>query len=283
MKTGYKQNKKEFLKDTPYSHIIKTGLQKEHLHQGLQFVQLICDGYTTEITDNARQYNEEYYYDKNADESTIDKKSKKFRIMKKHLSTFLVDFGNSRKGIPLGLVSTKLEVEYDDKKRINKFKKNWENKNCPTYPNREHFFPIEFQATLIIEDYFNGHWKFRKLEDGTFDGVESGQTYMEWNYPFYHHIVWVTREENVRLIDAINRITEEENNPTTNIPNMEKIKERIRNAEHYKMANITFYKDIIDIKGERSYSHLIDDSFRELQTNKKVKIKKLSDKFWGQS
>ena len=42
--------------------------------------------------------------------------------MKKHLSTFLGDFGNSRKGIPLGLVSTKLEVEYDDKKRINKFK-----------------------------------------------------------------------------------------------------------------------------------------------------------------
>ena len=159
MKKSYKQDKKEFLKDTPYSHIIKTQLQKEHLHQGLQFVQLICDGYTTEITDNARQYNEEYYYDKNADESTINKKSNKFRIMKKHLSTFLGDFGNRRQGIPLGLVSTKLGVEYDDKKRINTFKKNWKTKNCPTYPNREHFFPIEFQATLIIEDYLNGHWK----------------------------------------------------------------------------------------------------------------------------
>jgi hypothetical protein len=268
-----------FLKDSPYSHIIRTELQQEHLHQGLQFVQLILDGYTTEIPDKARQYNEQYYYDKNA-ETPTNKDSNKFRIMKKHLTTFLGDFGNGRKGFPLGLVSTSLELEYDDKKRINKFKKNWENKNCPTYPNREHFFPIEFQATLIIEDYINGHWKFNRLPNGELDGMKKGQRYIEWNYPYYHHIVWVTREENLRLIEAINRITLEEISPSTNIPNMEKIKERIRNSEHYKMANITFYTDIIDINGERSYDKLIDESFRKLQTGKKVKIKRLSDEFW---
>jgi hypothetical protein len=168
-------------------------------------------------------------------------------------------------GLPSGLVSDGLLVEFDREKQ------RW---NIIGKSNHDHMFQLSYVADIIIND---GRQKKWEIEGGQFT---SGLNYINQLYPYLLMTSYLTEEENKKLPSIVTTIFNECKDQYTHQVDYGKFKDLLMNAEHYKRAGITFHSEIMNIKGKRVFPHLVPDSFTKLMGKKKVKKKKIQNRYW---
>jgi len=168
-------------------------------------------------------------------------------------------------GLFTGFVSQGVHVEYDNKKQI------WKIIGSSNY---DHMFQLSHVMDIMIYDCLVGKWEYKR---GQFT---HGQTYVENLYPYLLMTSYLTPEENKKLPSILKKMKEECTDERTKFVDYRKFVDMLMNAEHYKRAGIVFHNELMNVDGKRVWKDIIPEEFRKLMGKKKVKKKKIQNKYW---
>jgi len=246
---------------------IFTDLEIENLFNALQQVQLEEENYTT--SDKAiRVRNNRNRLLKITTNERLPITEDRWRnsIAKRRIGNQLGDFGKSRQGLETGLIS--LNINFIDTPKGTDLDREV-SKNLK--PEREHFIPFMFQIEMMRQDYRDGRWRFETDSDNKLLDFEFGQTFVENTYPKMHLVNITTKEENKKLIKEVEKIFSKYTNDIGEV-DMDRVREDLYNAEHYKNAGIFFYSEPVNLLNKENYFKLAPESFKKLMRKTKPRV-----------